>query len=428
VNPARPRTWPRKVAFLLFLLLLLVALGISFWIRSVRERKWAELLSRVEELSSSLPPPKVERLPLGRTLVPGNAWDDYDQAMPWKPGQPPPIITGKINRVLFRRPEGNRSEVDALLAQYSASPDDLSQGARRREARLNLPEGLLRSDAFRAVRGGANSQDLTSLCIARARFLAEAGKTPESLDLLMDVCVFARDLSQTGLPSDFGWGMTGFQSAFNELNHQLRTVPLEVPHLLELDRRLQVLDELFPGPGREIEHDLLQLGLLFIREDLDDRPHHIINGKERSRRSWRSCFSSRLQAAAGFAFADGWVRRVQEARALPWDQERPILDAAYRELRAYPDEIVGYNFYGVYGPQRTRQVRAALRVLRVAAHYRATGQVLELDDPFGGRIRTSEGDGTLMIWHRLSQGSGDWTPKKGPAEYGTTNAIEVQRR
>ena len=427
MNAARPRPWARKAAFLLFLLLLLVGLGIAFSIRSVRERKWAELLARVEELASRLAPPEVEPLPFGRTLVPGNAWEDYDEALPWKPGQPPPIISGKINRYLYRRPEGNRSEVEALLVQYSESPESLSKGARRREARLILPGGLLRADASRMIRGGVNSQDLTSLCIARARFLAEAGKAAESLELLMDVCVYARDLSQTGLPSDFNWGMSAFQSAFTELHHQIQTIDLDAAQLLELDRRLQVLDERFPGPGREMEHDLLQLGLLFIREDQDDRAHHIINGK-RSRRSWRWCFSSRLQAAAGFFFAEDWAGRVRAAHALPWSEERRILDAAYGELRAFPDEIIAYSFPGVYGPQRTHQVRAALRVLRVAAHVRASGQVLELDDPFGGRIRTVESDGVLRIWHRPPQGAGDWTPRTGPILYGTTNTIEVRRR
>ena len=42
--------------------------------------------------------------------------------------------------------------------------------------------------------------------------------------------------------------------------------------------------------------------------------------------------------------------------------------------------------------------RAQLRLLRVAAHYGATGDVLELDDPFGTKLRVRVADGSLRVW------------------------------
>jgi hypothetical protein len=37
-------------------------------------------------------------------------------------------------------------------------------------------------------------------------------------------------------------------------------------------------------------------------------------------------------------------------------------------------------------------------MLRMAVHARATGKPLDLDDPFGAKLRTEEKDGKLRIW------------------------------
>src|SRR5204863_21987 len=51
-----------------------------------------------------------------------------------------------------------------------------------------------------------------------------------------------------------------------------------------------------------------------------------------------------------------------------------------------------------------RGALAQVRVLRVAAHYRATGEVLELSDPFGSRIHTLKGDAGIRIWSVGNEG------------------------
>src|SRR5689334_4606619 len=110
----RSSSWARKLVLLLCLLLLLTALGIGYWVRALRDRNWSALLARVEELSSVRPPPAPARLSMGRTLVPGNAWDDYLNANIWSPGKPPEVIAGKIGPYLHRQPKANRSEMESL--------------------------------------------------------------------------------------------------------------------------------------------------------------------------------------------------------------------------------------------------------------------------------------------------------------------------
>jgi hypothetical protein len=60
-----------------------------------------------------------------------------------------------------------------------------------------------------------------------------------------------------------------------------------------------------------------------------------------------------------------------------------------------------------------RQRRAHLRALRIGVHAAATGKLLDLDDPFGAKMRSEEKDGKLRIWSVGKDGvddggTGDW--------------------
>ena len=76
-------------------------------------------------------------------------------------------------------------------------------------------------------------------------------------------------------------------------------------------------------------------------------------------------------------------------------------------------------------------------MLRTAVRYRATGEILELEDPFGTRLRHSEKDGRLKIWSIGADGvdnGGDnggwlkWTkPPNRPASDVKDIVLEVPR-
>jgi hypothetical protein len=416
------KPWALKAALLLSFLLLLVALGVGFWVYSLRDRKWAALLARVDELSAEIEPPRFERLPLGRPMLPGNAWDDYLQAFPPRTGAPPDNFSF-IVPFLHRKQEANRAKVEELVSRYSASIDLLSSGVRRQEARI--PRTQLPPNYLQGI-SDYDARNLNTLGIAKARLLADAGKMPEALDLLIDVCAHGRDIAQLGFGSETSAGIALMQSAFRELRDILQSRDVTKEDLLLLDHRLQGVDDHFPGPGRDLENDLKGLGILFIDEDLDDTAHHTINGK-RERRSWRFLYSSRLQAATGFSVADRLVRQILEAGNQPWSVQYAAIEAASRELSESKDEILSVRFQ-LHRAIWDHQARAALRLLRVAAHYRATGDILELADPFGGTLRTLDSEGSLTGWHRSPYGEVDRTPKKGSGDYWRADTIEVRRR
>jgi hypothetical protein len=61
----------------------------------------------------------------------------------------------------------------------------------------------------------------------------------------------------------------------------------------------------------------------------------------------------------------------------------------------------------VSSAQAGRVRRAQLRVLRVAARYRATGEVLDLEDPLGTRLQTARAPGRLKVWSVGKDGKSD---------------------
>ncbi len=99
------------------------------------------------------------------------------------------------------------------------------------------------------------------------------------------------------------------------------------------------------------------------------------------------------------------VTQLAEADERPWIESRDLLKDLNRELstsgnpisQAAPDELLGSDLLH-------RGHRAQLRLLRVATHYRATGEVLDLDDPFGTKLQTRGNGDALKVWSVGAEG------------------------
>ena len=128
---------PLKLCLCAALLLLIAVLAIGEWILSVRDRKWAALEARVDALAREFDAPPLERLPLGRRLLPGNAWDDYVEAEASPPDKGMRIFN-PIFHWLRRDSKAKPSEAEALMAEFSIThlrrtpAMALSGGERRR--------------------------------------------------------------------------------------------------------------------------------------------------------------------------------------------------------------------------------------------------------------------------------------------------------
>ncbi|HVE43486.1 MAG TPA: hypothetical protein VNM14_26645 [Planctomycetota bacterium] len=415
-----------KLGLVLAVLLLLAALCTTTWIVSLRDRKWTALESRVETLFTELHTPPLERLPLGRTLLPGNAWDDYVSAGVSAPGQPPRIIASKLLAWLRRDPNANPVEAESLITEFSTNIEAIRQGTRRQSATAPSPQ---------YAKGGIRYplllhygfQDLSSLCIGKARLFEEAGELTEAVRLLVDVCLFGRDLAGARMSGGSTTALHVMRSAFAELEDLLERHNLSAEDLAYLTQSLKVLDDHFPDHLNDLRWDLLELGILLQREDDQNEDCFFLpNNQPRGRRNWRHCFSTRLQAAASFSDAESLVQRALATDAQPWSLAGP----GNRELcaEASKDPLLEHSLLHLAAPQWTIPIRGQLRLLRVVVQYLETGKLLELDDPVGGKIRSRPSEQTVLFWRRALFAALDWEPKDAKRRYGYGLTIEVPRR
>jgi len=76
------------------------------------------------------------------------------------------------------------------------------------------------------------------------------------------------------------------------------------------------------------------------------------------------------------------------------------------------------SFATAHSTKYARELRTELRLLQAAARWRATGQALDLADPFGDKLLHDEKDGTFRVWSVGpdgvdDHGDGEWKSGSG---------------
>jgi hypothetical protein len=239
----------------------------------------------------------------------------------------------------------------------------------------------------------------------------------------MDVCLYGRDIGGASLIGGESSGLSVMDAAFRELGDLLKRGILTLDERRLLDRFLTLLDDHFPDHTGDLRGDLLNLGVLLRREERDG--HRYLDFSERRGPSWRHCFSSRLQASATFAAAESIVQRALALESQPWSVAGPGNQELSQELSR--DPLLDHTLRHLAEPRWAALTRGSLRLLRVAAHYLATGDVPEIDDPVGGKIRSRPMGDFLLIWKRSLFGTQDWEPSDERTGYDFALKIAVTR-
>jgi hypothetical protein len=257
--------------------------------------------------------------------------------------------------------------------------------------------------------------ELANLSVCRARLLLEEGKNHAAVELMLDLCQFGCDLGRDGSLFAELYGTAAISLAMNELKDLLCGDKLSPADLQEIDRELEILDASFPRHGYALLGELEILGDILLREQFFsfyanvNRPPRTIDLL-----SWRYAYSSRLMQVAAFDQEDGWMMRAKDTDLGSWVEEQRVWAEIEAEARGTPNFVVVYFHSTGHGPWRSRREKLAhLRLLRTAAHYHVTGDILELEDPFGTKLRHSEAFDTLKLWSVGKNGTddggkGDW--------------------
>jgi len=372
--------------------------AVSFlWVLLTANAQWKRMGRHIGELEAARAVAPGARPVLRGNPIAGNAWSDYGQALLWAKTTPHPNAL----RFLAGKATETPAEMQAWAALNLAALDRLREGTRKAEAKplLNFDGrftpsiGELDGDYRRSPPEALSTLPLAAAI--RARGLFEEGRSAEAIELLLDFCQFGRDTFQ-----DSSWeaervGVSVLDLMLGELRRALQTKKIGPDGLRQVDCELEILDNNWPSPEKTRRNHVLAFGKGCMQEAELGFP--IYEGRRaRPLRSWRWGFSSRLRAASTFFRAEAWLS-----------------DPSWHVLADWPDYVLvdalDHRYAGFNLPMRSR-----LRLIRMGVHFQATGEILDLEDPFGDRLKSSMNGDQARFWSfgwggRNGGGIGDWT-------------------
>lgn len=424
--PRRVSAWKLTGIFVGSLAVTLAILLI--WLNTAGHRRFAAMELRLKEMRADTEARDAGRPTLRGWPVPGNGWDDYALAL--REVEAIKVDRQALYEYVDRRPKADRTKVERLLAAHGGALDHLRRGASRSCGQFPIRW----EDAFSTpIPGLLSCQSLAYLAACKSRFLLEAGRPREAAELLLDTCQFARDVGFNGALASEMISMSMCSIAFGELLDLVLADDSLPGDLLEVDRQLALLDLSFPPTRLSILNESLAIGYGFIQTATLSK----LNDEFEWKRSMPGSGIPDLKfwGAVGLIDRLGGLRRLILADAFDTShvfikQGADLDDKPWAEVLRTGAEIDAYaerirnpvtrnilpEIPAWIRPGRER--RAQLRLLRVAAHYRATGEVLDLDDPFGTKLHASESGDTLTIWSVGRDGVddggvGEWKPSAG---------------
>jgi hypothetical protein len=228
------------------------------------------------------------------------------------------------------------------------------------------------------------------LAILKSRMLREEGKTAAAVEILLALGQFGRDLGTSGLAYSAHFTYRALEMPFGELTEMLREETLPAESIAAIDEGLIELDRMFP-PSERMRKMELQL-LAEIQTPVRN------SGFTGVLLSWRFGFSPRLLVASIFESWENWLTRAIVADTRPWPEAQALLAQLRLEIDQTP--FTRYSMTSGYlsSASDVRAALAHLRILRTAAHFRATGAILDLDDPFGTKLLRRRDGARLKVW------------------------------
>lgn len=395
-----------KIVAVLFGVCVASVLGLWLWTQAVAARKWAAMERSVQEGIAEAEARDARRPVLDGVPVPGNAWDDYELAL-----RECSLISDGSSLWLFRGPRSGagRSAVEAILAKHGSALEHWTRGLRRLEGRRAIDWGAPRGpDLTRELH-------LARLVACHAKILLEGGRASEASEVLLGLGLFARDVGHNGFPYHLDLALELYGLAVDGLKEILLSKRLAKPDLERVARGLEILDRSYETEEADLLNARTWIGLAFLRHGstADVLPPH------RPKPGWRYAFSTRLLALDTFETVGKWYALNAASQSMSWSDELKINQQIEAESKASSNPMI-QDFYN-RGRSTLRYRLAQLRLLRLAAHDLATGELLRLDDPFGTTLLHSRVGGKLKVWSVSingldDSGSGAWDGLSSPAD------------
>jgi len=368
---------------------LLVAAAV-LWIDRVAVRRFEQMRVRVlalheETLARNTPRPVLRGGPQS-----GNPWTEYQLAYD-------AINTFKgdhnrINGYVERNAAVDHDPVAVSIRAHLDVFDHLRRGVQRTTGAF---PGRWEDGAEMPIPPLYQSQVLANMAVCRARFLAEEGKHREAAELLLDAAQFGNDIRRNQILIADMIGRAINLIALSDLRDLVKGVGLRVADFEEIDRELEILDRGYPPFSTCLKNEVLILGFELLKGRGLNDPEF----KTTALDSWRYAFSSRILEADAFERLDADMAEASGASGRPWSEAADVFLSLQAKVHSANNPILDYFEGSTFATNRDyRRAVVITRLLRTAARYRASGEILELEDPFGTRLLHSEKGGRLKIW------------------------------
>jgi hypothetical protein len=400
-------TAPVALAFL--------AVALKLWIGHVETRRWEDLRSRLADLAHEVRARDGTRPALRGSPTPGNAWDDYQPAL--LKLRPPDWQA--YEDFISRSPKADRAKIEAWVISNAWALDALRRGVGRSAGRREI-------DWEAVPPAMIPGYPLGALARCRARLQLEAGQPQEAAERLLEIAQFSGDAVRNGTVLDGILGAAILSFALEDLKDLVLSKLLSREDLLEIGRKLERVDRGYPREGDLYVNDALMTGYCLFHSG-DVKTFYEKFGVAHPKISaWRYGFSERIMMAEAFDVDLKLARRRSEKADGPWIEAATV----QQEVRCEQDAVTNPLFTvtkliftdssSLTNHRRSvlRERRAQLRLLRGAAHYRATGELLLQEDPYGDRLLSTTTGDRAKLWSvagdgRDDGGDGGWTRDKG---------------
>jgi hypothetical protein len=362
---------------------LVVATG-WIWVKSLEHRRWKHLEQRVAALGREADLRFCPRPVLRGAAVPGNAWEDYLPAIDLvaKMGARDSAIG--MYAVSSHDPDYDR--IREVVNEYSPAVDLMQRGTRRADS--HRPR--LHEMGDPEVGWLSSTMVLANLAACRARLLAREEKTREATELVLDLCKYAEDVAGDGSNTALILYYNMFYTPLAGLEYLLTHARLSPEDCRQIERELGELDATFPRLGPVLQHRLEYFGSWILSGGrlADLRGVGCILAGMEIQPGWQEAFSMPLLQVAGFDQTDGFTTRLLRADEGTAAMETARWKEVYaeRERARNPYFLIFTHSDGMPSPGSLRDLRTRLRLSRAAAHYKATGEFLALDDPLGTKL------------------------------------------
>jgi hypothetical protein len=420
----RPRIF-KLIAGIVAVLSALV-LGLLLWIWRLETAGWAAMEARIGELTQLARTRSGTRPVLRGEGPPGNAWDEYllalSEASKPRGAQPSAVVGGG-----GARGPDLAQQIEQLLKTKGSLIEHLRKGT---QCAAVFPPISSDSQTYRLFPVLGNWDVFWQALTRYARLLAAQGKYQEAAECLTDLCLFGADLSRNTESELDGAGMEIRRHALHEL--RFLVINREIPNdcLSSLERELEVLDRAAPDRASILLNDTAKVGRIFLFEPSWDFPLRV--GKDALPSfDWRHLFSKRLLALDLFRQADAWNGSAAAATRMPWQEAIRVHHAISAESSGRPSVFGSIGLSSHAWAAWTRATQAKVRLLRVAVHYRLSGEVMRVSDPFGEQLLHEESrPGHMKAWSLGAAACGELadSPWADRAQPGSNRiAMEVDR-